>query len=386
MIAGMSAELRVEDMVREALAGWGIGGAVLLKGKQLELHGRGAPLVIDVELVVEQWPLLPPDLKRRKASELARRLVEAQRAAQASMASSKRASSDVAKLVGRIAAAVGILGALALGVRFFWEKKPPPAPASTRPETEGERSQRLSRVCEAMRTNIYQGAPIGPYEVGGWVIELWLAKMQAPGPRESQAIRSLIADGRVAPSADETLAQVIDGTLTLDDSASPSGFHDVKLIFGDGYARAFFDPAGRPRFLAFADRIAEGVGADLGALYGRCAHLPVHDVGAWFRGRDAGLAATALLYGVGLSAETRIIDRAVLERIGGASDLGSLRDAAMGAKLNPNALRELTAEAGGAITATPGAVTLSFPLGGPLRALRASRAVAGKLGVAGERE
>jgi serine/threonine-protein kinase len=376
----------VEGAVREALAGFGIGGAVVLKGKQIELHGRGAPVVIDVASLAEQWPLLPPALKRRKAGELARRLADAHRASQSSMTVSSGAAPASMKLLGRLFAAVVILAAVAVGLRLYINRMTqPPAPVGPRPETPDEQRQRLARVCEAMRSNIYKGASIGPYEVGGWVVELWLAKRQGPGPRESAAILGAIRDGKLTPAADDILAQVSDGTVTVEDGEGPSGVHDVKLVFGGGYARVFFDPGARPRFMALAERLADGAGAEAGALYGRCAHLSTHDVGAWFRGRDAGLVSAALLYGVGLFADPRVIDRAALARFKGKGDFGALAAAAAAAKLDVPALRGLVAEPGGSVaTATSGAVSLSFPIGGPLRALRASRAVARKLGVGGE--
>ena len=72
----------VVSSVQEALSGFGIAGTVALEGKYLTLHGNGPPTSIDAGPAVEQWPLLPPDMQRRKALDLARRLAEAHRVAQ----------------------------------------------------------------------------------------------------------------------------------------------------------------------------------------------------------------------------------------------------------------------------------------------------------------
>src|SRR4051794_13384668 len=70
----------IEGAVGEALALYGVSGTVVLVGQQLELHSVGPAVSIDVELIGEQWGLLPDDIRARKAGDLARRLSEAHRA------------------------------------------------------------------------------------------------------------------------------------------------------------------------------------------------------------------------------------------------------------------------------------------------------------------
>jgi len=389
--AGRAAVDDVVGAVREALSGFGIAGSVGLEGNQLTLRGNGPPTAIDAGPAAEQWPLLPLAMQRRKAQDLARRLADAHRSAQqrsSTGAGSGDSSSNFGGLVVRGLVGLGVVAALVVGARAYLASRhvTPVAPASL-VESPEQASSRLDTACRAMRERIYSGSTIGPYDTTGWVVELWLASRPGAdaGPAASKPI-SLVAmapaieAGRLAPSLDEALGQLVDGTLALDEDAIPATsprWTGVTLRFGGGYARAFFETEKRTRFLAVADRLFESSGADLGALYARCAGGPVHDVGAWFRGRDPGSAATALLWSVGMFSERPQINRAAL----GTSEIDGLRAASATAKLDAPTLKGLVAEQGGSLAATPGAVTLAFPLGGPVRAVRASRALAAKLGI-----
>jgi hypothetical protein len=391
--AGRAAVEDVVNAVREALSGFGIAGVVGLEGRQLTLRGNGPPTAIDAGPASEQWPLLPLDMQRRKAQDLARRLADAHRSAQQRVRSGAGAGdgSGVWGLVIRALFGLVALAGLVVGVRAYLASRhvtPVPPPALV--ESPEQESRRLDTACRAVRERVYSGATIGPYDTTGWVVELWLSSRPGAdaGPAASKPISlvsmaSAIDAGRLSPSLDDALGQLTDGTLALDESAIPATsprWTGVTLRFGGGYARAFFETEKRTRFLAVADRLFESSGADLGALYARCAQSPVHDVGAWFRGRDPGAAATALLWGVGMFAERPQINRAAL----GSSEIDGLRAAAATARLDAPTLKGLVGEQGGSLTAAPGAVTLAFPLGGPVRAVRASRAVAAKIGIGRE--
>jgi serine/threonine protein kinase len=391
--ADRAAAEAVLDAVREALSGFGLAGTVALEGKMLTLRGNGLPTSIDAGPAAEQWPLLPVDMQRRKALDLARRLAEAHRTAQRARSGLDGGgeSSPPWVLIGKALLGLGAAAALVVGGRAYLESRskaalPPPVPA----ESAEQQSRRLATACRAVRERVYSGATIGPFDTTGWVVELWLASRPGPlpgaaasKPITASSMAGAIATGHLAPSLDDTLARLTEGTLALDEAAIPAtspGWTGVTLRFGGGYARAFFEPEPRSRFLAVADRLFESSGADLGALYARCADSPVHDVGAWFRGRDPGAAATALLYGMSLFAERPQINRAAL----GPAELDGLRASATAAKLDAPTLKGLIGEHGGSLAAAPGAVTLAFPLGGPVRAVRASHAVAVKLGIGRE--
>ena len=401
-MADRAAAEAVIGAVRDALSGFGLAGTVALEGKMLTLRGNGVPTSIDAGPAAEQWPLLPVDMQRRKALDLARRLAEAHRTAQRARPGGDGAgeSSLPWALAGKALLGIGAAAALVVGGRAYLasrskEALPPPVPV----ETPEQQSRRLATACRAVRERVYSGASIGPFDTTGWVVELWLASRPAPvrgasstrvdagapasKPISMASMAGAVETGHLAPGLEDTLARLTDGTLALDEAAVPAtspGWTGVTLRFGGGYSRAFFEPEPRARFLALADRLFESSGADLGALYARCADSPVHDVGAWFRGRDPGAAATALLHGMSLFAERPQINRAAL----GASELDGLRASATAAKLDAPTLKGLIGEHGGSLVAAPGAVTLAFPLGGPVRAVRASHAVAVKLGIGRE--
>ncbi|MEZ4308818.1 MAG: hypothetical protein R3F14_12330 [Polyangiaceae bacterium] len=71
----------IEDAVQRALVSAGVQGIVSLSGRTLSLRADGAPVDIDALYLIEQWPLLPEEMRERKAGDLAMRLVEALRSA-----------------------------------------------------------------------------------------------------------------------------------------------------------------------------------------------------------------------------------------------------------------------------------------------------------------
>ncbi|XXX81145.1 hypothetical protein WMF30_20515 [Sorangium sp. So ce134] len=379
---------------------FGTPGAVSVQGKQIALRGRGAPVVIDLEQLVEQWPLLPQDLRTRKASDLARRLAQAHRAVSslappAPTAPMRPARHVVIPIGAVVLAIVGVLFA----VRLLRSREAPAALPAAPEAAAGEDAARNARTCEAARKRIYSGASMGPFELAGWVAELWLATPRGSGAAqaaagagqeapsaESVGLGALVAQGKLTAGADAELAAVNDGLVEIvpgfdeaEAGRSPS-WRAITARFSGGYARAYFDPAHRARFVALADRMADAANAELGALYARCAHLPYHDAGAWFRGPDPAAAATALVYASGLFAEMPAVDRGALAALRGAGQIDALRGA--GASLDAAGLGKLVGAHGGGITkGGAGAVVITFPVGGPTRATSASRIVARKLQV-----
>jgi hypothetical protein len=150
-------------------------------------------------------------------------------------------------------------------------------------------------------------------------------------------------------------------------------------VFREGYARVFLEPETRQRFVLMADRLADAVGAEAGALYARCAHLTTHDIGAWFHGVDSPGAAAAMVYQMGFFAEGPVLDRGAITAIrtpGG--ELDALRKAA--AEVDHDLLPKLVTAQGGTVNTAHG-TSFVFPLGGPSRALTATKTVARKMGV-----
>jgi hypothetical protein len=389
----------IEEAVGKELAARGVQGTVVLAGATLELRaaGGGAPVSIQVEMILGQWPLLPEEMRRRKAGEMAGRLVASLEAARRAEGREAPRSAADAKARGRILGAViGLVGLLVVigAVRFAIprlfvaeEKVQPAVPA----EAEAARAERLARACDASRERLYKGSAFGPFALEGWAVELWLARRDGGAIREHPALTALAPGGKLTAAASAELAQVRDGRVELADGLTGEaaqrspGWAAVAVVFRDGYGRAFFEEERRVAFLALADRLVEATGADHAALYARCAHLPTHDVGAWFHGPDAAGAAAVLVYQMGAFAETRVIDRGALAALHAPGDLDALRKAAGtlqsgGAGAGDGVAKLLSAQGGSVRTA--GGSTLVFPLTAPLRPLTAAKELARRMGVA----
>lgn len=398
----------IEQAVGEELAKVGVEGTLSLIGHSIELHpgseggssvARGAPVAIDIQLILEQWALLPDEMRARKAEEIARRLHGALR-------TSRRWEGHHEDVVdsggrGRVAGAVaGLFGLLAvIGLaRYFVPRVLGQGKVEAAVPTEGDgaRRERLARACDAVRDRLYKGSSFGPFALEGWVVELWLGSKRAgEAPlRESAALGGLVGGGKLVPGADEVLAGIRDGTVEITDGfdagaaqRSP-GWSAAKVVFHEGYARAFLEEEGRARFLALADRVARASGADHAALYARCAHLETHDVGAWFRGPDAAGAAAMMVYQMGFFAETKVVDRSAVATLrpsghdGGAAlpggELDALRQAAGDVAVE---VPRQVSSAGGSVTTAGGSTTLVFPLGAPVRSLAATRELARRMGI-----
>jgi serine/threonine-protein kinase len=390
----------IEAAVQEALGLFGIPGSVRVQGRQIALQGRGAPVVIDLEQLGEQWPLLPQDLRTRKASDIARRLAQAQRTVSSLAPPASAPLRPLRRLAIPIGAVVLVVAGALFGARALRMRDAPAALPPSPGEAVDEEAARHARTCEAARKRIYSGASMGPFELAGWVAELWLATPRPGGAAQAVAgaagqgtvtadaagLGAFVAHGRLTEGADAELAAVTDGVVEIvpgfgdvEAKRSPS-WRAIIARFSGGYARAYFDSTQRARFVALADRMADAAGAEIGALYARCAHLPYHDAGAWFRGPDPAAAAAALVYASGLFAELPAVNRAALAALGGAGQLDALRGA--GASLDAAGLGTLVGAHGGGITrGGAGAVVITFPVGGPTRATSASRVVARKLQV-----
>ena len=313
-------------------------------------------------------------MRQRNVGKIARRLADAHRAAHASMQAPAGGRAVSPRLLGYVAGLV-VLAAAGLGGRYYWLNRAPPAPAGSAREHE---DTRLASHCDTMRKDIYtRSSIVAGVDAGGWVVELWLARRS--GEDLLPALAGVEAGGKLAPDVDAVLGQVSDGTLKLvdgevagpgSDAAVPS-WRGVQLLFGGGYAHEYLDPKKHRHFVDVANSLAARTKADMGALYCRCAHLSAHDMGTWFRGRDAGGAAAALVFSMGMFHERPAVDTA---KLGAAGDLDSLYAAAKphGATL---------ASLGGAVSSAGGSVTLTFPILSPSRAHHASQEMADKMGV-----
>lgn len=370
----------------EALAALGVSGTIAVSDDSIELRSGGAPIAIDIGLTVRQWPLLPPDMKRRKAAEIAQRLADSHHTAVAAgRARPVRRSATPTRFWIAIIGGISLLLLVGVVRMLLPRLRPEKVEARVPTEDDTARRERLARACDAMRDRLYKGASFGPFATEGWVVELWLARSKGSGPlKDSTAFSSVISGGKLTAAGDDDLAEVKDGAVELAEgfteemgNRSPA-WNGVRLLFKEGYARAFLEQSTRQRFVMLADRLADASGAEVGALYARCAHLTTHDIGAWFRGPDAPGAVAAMVYQIGFFAEGNMLDRGALAALRTPGDLDALRKAASGPE--GETLPRIVAAQGGTVNTAHG-TSLVFPLSAPMRSLAATRAIARKMGV-----
>lgn len=387
----------IEEAVQRALAAGGIQGTVTLTGRTMTLRAGGAPVEIDALYLIEQWPLLPPDLRERKAVDVAARLADAHRAAKAGVASpSVRPPTPSIKPTGApppgrkpIVLPLGTLFLLVLAGALAWlflKDRPEPAPSgaaassSARPEAPDERR---ARVCEVARKRVLETGTLAQLDAEVWLAELWLASSR-PGDdmTRSEQFAALVAHGKLTPVADPDLAVLREAEVEIlpEEPSSGHPWRALHVRFHGGYVSAFFDTAGREKMNRVASRLADATGAQLGALYGRCAHLRHHDIGAWFRGASPALATGALMYSMAYFSERRLTNRDP-STPPTTGDLVTLLAAT--AKLDKAKVETAVRDSGG--TFAPGLgdapTTIVFPLGGPTRAARAAGQIATDAGM-----
>ena len=375
----------IEIAVGQALSRMGIDGALAIGGETIELREGGTPVGVDIAVTIKQWALLPPDMRRRKSEEIAHRLADAYRAAQFKSPSlGEREGTPNLRIAAGVAGVFGLLALIGVVRMVIPRLSAEKVEVVSTSENDGARRDRLARACDAMRDRLYQGASFGPFATEGWVVELWLAARKGGTLRDNAALTSAIAGGKLTAAADDELAHVRDGSVEIVDGFSDEmgrrspAWGGAVMVFHEGYARAFLDQETRGRFLGLADRLAEASGADLGALYARCAHQTTHDIGAWFHGSDAAGAATAMVYQMGFFAQATMLDRGAVGALHApGGELDALRKAADTAA---ESVARIVGAQTGSVTTGHG-VSLVFPLGSPTKAQAATRAMARKMGV-----
>lgn len=384
-------ELSLADMVADALAQQGVRAVVLDKDNGLEMATRDArPIWIDAAADLQQWSMLPVTIRQRKANLLAMRFLHIQRGGDGKQSEkSSQSSFEVppwaaplvekakdlvasprVKIGGAVVLALGVIGAI---VVLTHKEPPPPPPPDPNSETAAQRTARLARACDAARLMMWRGGAWTSMPLEGWTVELWLSRQNGDPIATHPAIAALVNGGRVNWGDKSVFATIPDGKADVVAGSAIAPRSDATIVFSDGYARPFFELDRRHEFLSIGEQLVKDTNADWGALYARCAHLSTRDVGAWFYGRDAGKAATALMYGMGKLVGSKGTDFAPYNR-----DFLGLSTAA--GRLDEPTFFGLVYQDGGRTSNREG-IFVTFPFANPVNAPQASKRVATELGI-----
>jgi len=376
-MAEASSTAAIEQELMASLARRGVRGRVVVRETFAEFHGTGPSVSIEIGELVQQWSLLPDDMRDAKVEHAVERL----RSAIASALPPPVEGTDVSPLVGKIVGVV-ILVATVIGAGQWLVRSRGRTSSAGRLGTSaasgsasGSAGEDLARTraresCEGTRRRLYAGATSLDVDPAGWVIELWLARDSSTSPLAAEPVLAQVNDAALATR----LGAVAPAHASWVETGEPAR---ARLRFEGGYLHPFMQADGRDRFVALVDQLADATRADQAALFARCEHLTVRDIGAYFRGRDAAGAAAALLFAQGLFSEPPIIDKAKLGTESGT--LGALMTRTSG--LETSVLEDLIRDNGGRLVASDpssgyGSVGLTFALGGPTRAQQAARALA----------
>lgn len=245
----------------------------------------------------------------------------------------------------------------------------------------------VERSCEAARKSIQNGGELGPFDTYGWVVEVWLAREDGEpiGTTDPSLLKLRGPDGALDPSFGIKLGEANHGEVSFESAPSPppaTGKEPgVVVRLSSGYASAFFSSEARPAFLKLADGVFDDSKATIGAMYARCGHLPYHDIGAWFRGKDPQAAADAIGFQMAGYAEAPWVQRSIFSPVGkDGTSLESYRRKRM--PIDSVLFGDQVRLLGGSAEDTAGkGLTIVFPLTSPLRAMSTARWVTKQSGL-----
>ncbi len=384
-------DLALSDMVADALTQRGIRAVVIEKDNGLEIMTRDAkPIWIDAAADLQQWTMLPVNIRQRKANLLAMRFLHIQRggdsndSAQASESSfqlppwAQTALDKLKELAANpgvkiAAAAVLAIGVIATIVVLNRKEPPPPPPPDPNSETPGQRKARLARACDAVRLMMWRGGAWTSMPNEGWTVELWLSRQNGEPIRSHASIAKLVQGGQVNWGEKSVFSSITDGKVEVIQGPGAAQRSEATIVFGDGYARPFFDIDRRHEFISISEQLVKDTTADWGALYAHCAHLTTRDVGVWFFGRDPAKAATSILYTMGKLVGSKGSDFAPFNR-----DFLGLSTAA--SRLDETAFFGLVYQ-DGARTSNREGIFVTFPFTSPVNAPQSSKRIAADLGI-----
>lgn len=180
------------------------------------------------------------------------------------------------------------------GAYIAMKRPPPPGASSSKPPSVAVADP---AACEALRRRVRSGGQALGLSRDGWVAELWLRARRGE-TIDPKAIDLLALQGTDPASRSEV--------TKLSSKLRPTEEGLVIRLAGPVVAQAF-DLEGAGRLSKAADLAFENTKAEAGGLYLKCAHLDVHDVGLWFRGRDLPTAGASLLFAIGSFSDVAVI-------------------------------------------------------------------------------
>lgn len=391
--------VELQQLVTELLGRFGVAGTVTIENGRAMLFGSGPTVEIDVGPSLSEWDQLGDDVRRKRAADVARRLAGERRRTGA-----PAPSTDGRRLSPWLG--LGALGVVVIGLgAAFWLRRgdaPSIAPLM-RPSAaidydayERERQERAERVCNATRSRIVRGAPIGPSDVEGWVVELsLLSNKDSPDPVSDPALGEFVSTtagrGRIVwrdagvltnVEGPDTGAMVTAANLP---ATGPPSFKGLRIVLTGRYVSAYFDEAARVTLVRFALAFSEALHAEYAALYARCAAGRAHHLGSFFRGATPGGAVASLLYFMGTFGDVPDVRRSLLSPAGGTAEdtvFAFQNIVRAAAPLKKTRVMAMVGAEGGMIAGIDNQPsTVSFPPRDPNRASRASHRIAQELGL-----
>jgi eukaryotic-like serine/threonine-protein kinase len=256
------------------------------------------------------------------------------------------------------------------GAYLAMKRPPPPGVPSAKPATVAVADP---AACEALRRRVRSGGQALGLSREGWVAELWLRAR--PGRTiDDKAIDLLALQGSDPASRSEV--------TKLSSKRRPTDEGVVIRLAGPVVAQAF-DLEGAGRLSKAADLAFENTKAEAGGLYLKCAHLEVHDVGLWFRGRDLPTAGASLLFAIGSFSDVAVIREDALYPPGVPPKATVFEDLSDRVQRGKTADLQPELERYGATVAPDGkgGIRITFPVDNGGSAMRGSRVVADIAGI-----
>ena len=416
--AALASEIRA--LVEGELERAGKRGALRIERDELVLSREGRETRAELRGTLAQWEHLPDDLRARRVQQIAG-LLAAEAPALAEVRAHRAPTPGAARrkeglhwstVFAPIAFLALTLAAIAGAYHFLAPASglsgipglTPSASASgagsarPRPSSDGDHERFLfaSSACAHTRTRVAQGANIGPADSEGWVVELVLLRAGAVvdltnAPELGQFFTRSPGSrsGTVSwPAAKQLMSvQRFDAEVTLS-ALPPLGAgkaSGLDLVFSGPYVTPYFTEDQRGEYFRLADALADALHASAGALFARCAHGDVHQIGSWFLGATPGNALGSLVYFMASYSDTPLLKATVLGSLAGPPQRDHTFDAINEAAstMDRNATATLIGRELGMISgAKDHAARLTFPFRDANRATRASQLAARALSLA----